>query len=261
MGIGLRHFIYDEDSNTLNKIPNSKFEKLFKNDPSISLKEYANKTIKYITVIIENVNRKPVEIIDIQYGILKIDSNGRIDTNFKTELDYDVMAIMSSMLPSIDKPANVIDASHDFAKDKYKNKYTWTPTPELEERIKSIIFPKIKFYERKLSEIIIEIAKIGFKKKKYEESELMHLLMFLAHVAWNRDTMDSNYMTGSQLLEKIADFPGSKRRRKRELISPDLEEIISVMLKYKRKHFPDDSRKITLIGYTPWETLRVEWKN
>ena len=97
-------------------------------------------------------------------------------------------------------------------------------------------------------------------KKKNKESELMHILMFLAHVAWNRDTKEKHYMSGSVLLKKIADFPGSKKQIKRELISSDWEEIITEMLRYKRKHFPNDSRKITLIGYTPWETLRIEWE-
>jgi len=259
MGLSTKNFIFDEESGILQKIQNSKFEKLFNNDNSVSLKEYSNKIIKYITVIVRNENRQPVEIIDKQYGILRIDNNGRIDPKFKSELDKDAMSIMSSFLPVLNKPENVIDSSSDFAKEKYKNKYTWKPTPELENRIKDLIFTNSQ--PRKLSEIIIEIAKIGFKKKKYKESELMHLLMFLAHVAWNRDTKQKNYMTGSQLLEKIANFPGSKKQINRELISSDWEEIISEMQKYKRKHFPDDSRKITLIGYTPWETLRVEWEN
>ena len=49
---------------------------------------------------------------------------------------------------------------------------------------------------RKLSEIIIEIAKTALKDEKYCKSELMHTLMFLFHVAWNRDTIDSDYLKG-----------------------------------------------------------------
>ena len=47
---------------------------------------------------------------------------------------------------------------------------------------------------RKLSDIIIEIAKTGLSDEKYFESELMHALVFLAHVAWNRDTKDADYL-------------------------------------------------------------------
>ena len=138
MSLSTRHFIYDEDSDNLNKIPNSKFEKFFNNERTVSLKEYSNKNIKYITVIVENKNRKPVAIIDIQYGILKIDNGGRIDKNFRAELDQDAMSIMSSMLPSLNKPENVIDSSSDIDKENYKNKYSWNPSPELEVKIKNI---------------------------------------------------------------------------------------------------------------------------
>ena len=259
MGLSAKNFIFDDESGNLQKISSSKFEKLFKGDNTVSLKEYANKIIKYITVVVQNENRKPVAIVDKQYGIIKIDENGRIDTTFREEIDRDAMSIMTSYLPSENQPENVIDSSSNFAAMKYRNKYTWTPSFELEEKIKEMIFVKQK--DRKLSEIIIEIAEIGFKKEKYKDSELMHTLMFLAHVAWNRDTKYTNYLTGSLLLEKIEDFPINKRQVKKELISSNWEEIILEMLKYKRKHFPDDSRKITTIGYTPWETLHIEWKN
>ena len=142
MGISTRHFIYEEDSGRLIKITNLKFEKFFNIDSSFSLKEYSNKTIKYITVIVENVNRKPVQIIKTHYGILKIDSNGRVDKDFRDELDRDAMSMMSSVLPSLNIPENVIDSTSDFAKEKYKNIYTWNPSSELEEKIKNMIFQK-----------------------------------------------------------------------------------------------------------------------
>lgn len=258
MAISTRNFIFNEESGSLNKIPNSKFEKFFNGDASVSLSEYANKTIKYITVIVELENRKPVAIKDIHYGLLKVDGNGRMDSGFKYEMDRDLASIMSSMLTFLDKPDNVTDTASDFAREKYRNKYTWTPSAELVERIENLVLKKSK--QRKLSEIIIEIAEVGLKKKKFNESDLMHRLFFLAHVAWNRNTKNKNYMTGSILLENLSDMPGTKKQIKRELISTDFEKIVSEMSKYKRKHFPDDTRKITSIGYTPWETLRVEWE-
>jgi hypothetical protein len=46
----------------------------------------------------------------------------------------------------------------------------------------------------------------------------------------------------------------------RELVAADWENILEKMLAYKKKHYPDDSRIITLCGYTPWKTFRVEWQ-
>ena len=113
---------------------------------------------------------------------------------------------------------------------------------------------------RKLSEIIIEIAKIGFKDEKYYESELMHTLMFLAHVAWNRDTKYPTYLKGKKLSENLKKLPHDKRKIRKELISENWEEILLNMVKYKKTHFPEDKRKITLCAYTPWQTLRIEWE-
>lgn len=240
MGLSVKIFIYDEESASLKKITNSKFNKLLDNDKTVSIKEYSNKTIKYITVIIQNKNRKPVAIVDKQYGILKIDKNGRIDSVFKSELDRDVMSIMASMLPTENRPNNVIEFPSDIARKKYKNKYSWDMPPEFEKKIQDLIFAKQK--PRKLSEIIIEIAKTGFKDDKYFESVLMHTCMFLAHVAWNRDTKDPDYLKGSELTKNLEKLPHNKRKIRRELISENWEDILSKMIEYKRLHFPKDKR-------------------
>lgn len=140
MGLSLRYFIFDDKSGRLQKITNSKFEKIFKGDKTVSLKEYAQKTIKYITVIIQNENRKPVAIIHKQYGILKLDSNGQVDPAFQNELRRDAMSFMSFLLPLDNKPENVIDSSAEFARKKFHDKYTWEPSFELVQKIEELIF-------------------------------------------------------------------------------------------------------------------------
>ena len=59
---------------------------------------------------------------------------------------------------------------------------------------------------RKISEIIIEIAIQGLKDENYVHSEVMHALMFLAHVAWNRDTKSPDYLPKNQYLEHLKQF-------------------------------------------------------
>lgn len=113
---------------------------------------------------------------------------------------------------------------------------------------------------QKLSALIIEIAMSGLKHQKYGESEVIHLLCFLAHIAWNRDTTKLDFYSNGEYLSYIKKFKISKTKLKRELISDDLEFIISKMLRYKQDKYPKDKRIITLIGYTSWGTLRVEWK-
>jgi len=112
---------------------------------------------------------------------------------------------------------------------------------------------------RKLSEIIIEIAMQGFKDEKYGNSGLMHPLVFLAHVAWNRDTMSPDYLE-DEYRNHLSKFDFPRKKIMKELITEDWEEILRIMMEHKRKNFPEDRRVITLCAYTPRGTFRVEWK-
>ena len=112
----------------------------------------------------------------------------------------------------------------------------------------------------KLSQIIIEIAMQGLKDKKYAESEVMHILMFLAHIAWNRHARSPDYLPRGKYLKHLKKFPISKQKLRDQLISNNWEEILTIMIDYKKHHFPDDTRVIMTCGTTPRGTFRVEWR-
>ncbi len=113
--------------------------------------------------------------------------------------------------------------------------------------------------KRKLSEIILEIAAQGLRSQRYYHSNVMHALVYLAHVAWNRDTTIPDYLEDTYRAD-LAKFPLSKSKMRRELISEDWDEILATMLAYKRKHFPDDDRIITVCAYTERGTFQVQWE-
>ena len=76
-----------------------------------------------------------------------------------------------------------------------------------------------KQMERKLSDIFIEIAMQGLKDPKFGHSEMMHPLMMLAHIAWQRETSDPNYMKGDLgtlylIVDRIKIGSDRKRRSK-----------------------------------------------
>ena len=83
--------------------------------------------------------------------------------------------------------------------------------------------------------------------------------MFLSYIAWNRVTVSAEYME-DEYKQLIADFDISKQKLKRELISTDWEKLVLIMMEYKRDYFCEDNRVITACGFTPQNTLRVEWK-
>lgn len=113
--------------------------------------------------------------------------------------------------------------------------------------------------QRKLSDILIEIALQGLKSPKHGHSEVMHPLMMLAHIAWQRETSDPNFMEGKYEKEFVK-FNLSRKKLKAELISTDWSAILQRMQEYKKIRFPDDKRVVTLCAFTPRGTLRVEWK-
>ena len=98
----------------------------------------------------------------------------------------------------------------------------------------------------------------GLKSPKYGHSEVMHPLMLLSHVAWNRDTKSPDYLEGEYQRE-VTKFPIPKRKLRKELISEDWGVILQRMIEHKQARFPDDKRVITLCAFTPWGSLRVEW--
>lgn len=113
---------------------------------------------------------------------------------------------------------------------------------------------------RKLSEILIEIATQGLRDGKYFHSDVMHALVYLAHVAWNRDSRSPDYLE-DRYRQQLTQFPLSRATIKKEIITEDWDVILQRMLDYKRKFFSEDKRIITVCGYTSRETFRVEWQN
>ena len=99
----------------------------------------------------------------------------------------------------------------------------------------------------------------GLSNSKYKNSEVMHPLMFLSHIAWNRVTKSPDYHEGIYR-DELSKFPTSKRKLRNQLVSTDWDEILQRMIEYKKINFPNDKRVITFCGFTPQSTLRVEWK-
>jgi hypothetical protein len=89
---------------------------------------------------------------------------------------------------------------------------------------------------------------------------MMHALVYLAHVAWNRDTESPDYLE-DRYRQQLKEFPLSQGAIKKELIIEDWEVILKRMLDYKRQNFSEGRFIITVCGYTARETFRVEWQD
>jgi len=138
MGVGLRIFIVNDD-NSLERLSLKTYERLNKSDPNTSIAKFANKSVRCIEVLLDLEERKPIAINRITYPILIFDSDGRLNAADLRDLSLTVINI----LPGFEESGDVIEASHLFAERKYKHKYIWSPTPEIEETIIKTIFSDV----------------------------------------------------------------------------------------------------------------------
>jgi len=138
MGLGTRIFIVNDDD-TLKRMPIMRYHRLFKRDPEERFLEYAGNRIRYVLVVLELKNRKPVEILKIQYSYLAFDQKGRLRED-ERERAARLSMEMIKPLPPEEESNHVIDAGYKFAKKRFDREFRWEPSAELETAIFQAIF-------------------------------------------------------------------------------------------------------------------------
>jgi len=138
MGISIRIFFVDDDG-SLKRIPLTRYERLLRRDPKERLPQYAGKRVRYVEVVVQYLQRKPVEILRVLYLILTFDSEGRIDAAEQEKQRRLGMEMMPPIL-SESSPKQIVDGRHRFAGKSYDDRYRWTPTPKIDEAILKAIF-------------------------------------------------------------------------------------------------------------------------
>jgi transposase len=141
MGLSIRIFIV-EDDDTIKRLPLARYERLLKRDPDERLSRYAGKRVRYALIVVDLVNRKPIEVVRDEYAYLDIDKEGRFKEPAYEKGDssaFDMLDFCS--LEQQDK--RVIDARHIFARKRYFNKHRWEPTDEIVTVIAEAIFGKL----------------------------------------------------------------------------------------------------------------------
>ena len=96
MGLGIRVFIVKDDD-TIKRLPLARFERLHKRDPAERLLEYSGKRVRYALIIVDLLNRIPIEILRDEFGFLEFDDEGRIK---KTEHDKQESLAFDMLTPS-----------------------------------------------------------------------------------------------------------------------------------------------------------------
>jgi len=141
MGLSIRVFIV-EDDDSIKRLPLAQYERLLKRDPNESLPKYAGRRIRYTLIVVDLVNRKPIEVVRDEYAYLDFDEEGRFkepEHDKEESSAFDMLDFFS--LERQDK--RVIDARHKFARKRYFDKNRWESTDGIIGAIAEAIFGKL----------------------------------------------------------------------------------------------------------------------
>jgi hypothetical protein len=75
MGISLRVFLVNDDD-SIHRFALTRYERLLSRDPNERITQHAGKRVQYILIVVDLLNREPVEILRVQYSYLYFDSEG-----------------------------------------------------------------------------------------------------------------------------------------------------------------------------------------
>jgi hypothetical protein len=140
MGLSIRIFIV-EDDDTIKRLPLARYERLLKRDPDERLSRYAGKRVRYALIVVDLVNRKPIEVVRDEYAYLSFDDEGRLNLSELVKEESLAFDMLAPLFPD-QTNGRVIDARHKFARKRYFDKHRWEPTDEIVAAIGEAIFRK-----------------------------------------------------------------------------------------------------------------------
>jgi hypothetical protein len=110
---------------------------------------------------------------------------------------------------------------------------------------------------RKMSEIMKEMSESILRHpNKVPSSEAAHAALFFANAAWNESVGLSDMREGYRHVWEPIEKENPELWS--EFKSNDINAMIDELVQYKKKHYPDDGRRILTCGI-PDGSIRVEW--
>ena len=94
MGLSIRVFIV-EDDDTIKRLPLARYERLLNRDPDERLSRYAGQRVRYALIVVNLVNRKPIEVVKDEYAYLDFDKEGRFKEPAYEEVEGNLAMVAS----------------------------------------------------------------------------------------------------------------------------------------------------------------------
>jgi hypothetical protein len=132
MGLAVRVFLVEDDG-YMRRLPLARYERLLRGEAEGFLPQYAGKRVRYALVVVDLVDRKPIEIRHVEYSWLSFDTEGHLD---RSEERKEARLAMEVLPPVTGEGSlQVVDARRRFARKSYDDRYKWKPTPDIQAAI------------------------------------------------------------------------------------------------------------------------------
>lgn len=138
MGFGRRVFVVSTDD-TVHRFSVQRFDRLHSDAGAEVAPEFTGQRIRYIQVLLETVQRRPVKVLNLECGFLQFDNTGRLDSRAQ----WDQMQLAVNMVDSgwvAHNSAALVNARHLFARREYSHKYRWKPSVAVVKQVGQAIF-------------------------------------------------------------------------------------------------------------------------
>jgi repressor LexA len=233
MGVSVRIFLIPDDD-SINRISLSRFTRLNERDQKECFPEYAGKRIRYALAGINLVDRKPVDFLYMEYGYLDFDANGQFDIA-EQEKAFRLGSEMIDFKEEDLLSPKIVHAQDRFAQKRYRDKYRWTPTEELEAKIMA------KAWGINLDDK---------KKEKDQKRKKLYLVNKRKEVKVKYTQKQGQYLAYIYYYTKIHGYaPSEADMQKYFKVSPPSVHRMILALDEKGliKRFPGQARSISLL--------------
>lgn len=117
MGLSIRIFIVEGDD-TIKRLPLARYERLLKHDPNESLPKYAGQRVRYALIVVDLVNRKPIEVGRDEYAYLDFDEEGWFKEPEYEKVESSALDMLDFFSLEQQQDKRVIDAWAKFARKR-----------------------------------------------------------------------------------------------------------------------------------------------
>lgn len=140
MGVSHRMFLLDEEDR-LYRLPSARFGRMLSNPRSVCIPRFARARVRMADVIVELIDRQPVHIAWITYGILGFDGDGHFELNAYIRQQRALAEL--ALAPVFDEPERgrkIVDAADRFVSKGGQ----WKPSGTLARRIEDAALGRLR---------------------------------------------------------------------------------------------------------------------